>query len=117
MPRELGDLLTVKELQELTAAWRDENFPDATPEDQLLMLMEETGELAHAFNKQKFGIRGFVKGEVSGAEMDSVGDILVVLAGYCSKRGISMQDAMEYAWAQVRNRDWKNNPATGEAPA
>lgn len=113
MPRqELGDLLTLKQLQAETAAWRDLNFPGVVPEDQLMGVMEELGELCHAYHKGKFGIRG-TKEELFAKEGDAVGDILIFLAGYCSTRGISMQDAMEYAWAQVKNRDWKKNPTTG----
>lgn len=98
-------------------AWRDVQFPDATAEDQLIGVMEELGELAHAYHKQKFGIRGFEKGVVSGEELDAVGDIVAFLVGYCDKRGINMQDAVEYAWAQVKNRDWKKNPNNGEVNA
>lgn len=110
MPREIGDLLTLKELQEERAKWAKENFPDATPEEQVMGAMEELGELCHAYFKGKNKIRG---GENLMAESDAVGDILIFLAGYCELRGFSMQDAMEYAWAQVRNRDWKKNPTDG----
>lgn len=112
MQHGLGGNFTLKELQAERAAWAAVQFPDYTPEEQLIGAMEELGELCHAYYKGKRNIRG---GEVKSAEADAVGDILVYLAGYCEVRGISMQDAMEYAWAQVKNRDWKANPTTGDS--
>lgn len=112
MPSSLGDLLTLKELQEESAKWRDQNFPGYTAEDQFIGVVEEVGELGHAYLKGKQGIRGTAE-EHRMAEHDAVGDILIYLAGYCSARGLSMQDAMEYAWAQVKNRDWQKNKQDG----
>jgi NTP pyrophosphatase (non-canonical NTP hydrolase) len=111
VPQELGDLLTLKELQEESGKWRDHNFPGYTAEEQLIGAMEELGELSHAYLKGKQGIR--TDEDHKEAEFDAIGDIQVYLAGYCTKRGLSFQDAMEYAWAQVKNRDWQKNRKDG----
>lgn len=111
-PNGLGDSLTFKDLQEQSEAWRDEFFPGRDAREQLLGALEELGELAHAQIKAERGIRGS-QSEHQEAKKDAIGDICVYLAGYCSASGISMQDAVEYVWAQVRNRDWKANPLDG----
>lgn len=115
-PRHLGDSLTFADLQQQSQEWREANFgpEDRSPMIQVLGCMEELGELAHAEQKHQQGIRGLDnQEEFEGLATDAVGDLLIYLAGYCSERGFSMQDAAENAWAQVRNRDWKANPTDG----
>lgn len=110
----LGELLTLKQLQEEAETWRDHNFPDYTWEEQFMGVVEEVGELSHALIKQKQGIRGsFDKHEADA--MDAVGDMLVFLSGLCSARGWSMQDILEETWAQVKQRDWQKNKESGNA--
>lgn len=134
MPRELGDLLTLKELQEERCEWAKHNFPSSLVPFMDLMevtlgVAEEAGELAHAVQKWKQGIRG--DAEKHFMEIyDASGDIIVYLAGVMENArrelervrgepvyGASLQDALEYAWAQVMNRDWKKNPTDGKVPS
>jgi NTP pyrophosphatase (non-canonical NTP hydrolase) len=133
MPRELGDLLTLKQLQEERNAWVAHNFPpveiafsDLT--DNALGVAEEAGELAHAVLKWKQGIRGSSMEHWSEV-FDAAGDIIVYLAGVVEEarkqmvregifvgdktQGLTLQDALEYAWAQVKNRDWQTNRKDG----
>ena len=133
MPHELGELLTLKQLVEERNAWVDKNFPpvevafsDLT--DNALGVAEEAGELAHAVLKWKQGIRG--SSEEHWAEVfDAAGDIIVYLAGVVEEarkqlvregiiersqaQGYTLQDALEYAWGQVRERDWQKNRKDG----
>ncbi len=44
---------------------------------------------------------------------DSVGDIVIYLADYCTAEGIDFQNAVETAWNEVKQRDWKKNATTG----
>ncbi|AYM03588.1 hypothetical protein D8911_11560 [Levilactobacillus brevis] len=63
---------------------------------QLLKLVEEVGELSAAYNKRQLN-----------AEMDSVGDILVVLTIYCQQRGLSIQDCLGRAYIEISGRKGK----------
>lgn len=81
----------------------------------LLGIFEEAGELAHAYLKQEQGIRG-TKAQHTAAKQDAVGDILTYLADYCTREGFDLQAILEHVWAQVSQRDWNTNPATGDCP-
>ncbi|MGJ4013018.1 MazG-like family protein [Levilactobacillus brevis] len=63
---------------------------------QLLKLVEEVGELSATYNKRQ-----------PNGEIDSVGDIMVVLVIYCQQRGLSIQDFLEYAYDQISERKGK----------
>jgi len=89
--------------------WRVRNFPDADADQQLLGMIEELGELAHANLKQKQGIR-----EKSAAdEQDAIGDMLIYCQGYCAYRGWNMAQIFERTAEQVMQRDWVKNPKDG----
>ena len=69
------------------------------------------GELAHAHLKEEQGIR---TGENHIAlAKDSIGDIIIFLADYCSARGFDLQEIIEETWAEVKQRDWKKDPIKG----
>lgn len=110
----LGDNFTLRDLQREHDAWEAANFPPevSTVLHSYIGVTEEVGELGHAILKMAQGIRGSEE-EHRMAAYDACGDILVYLVGVAGKLGFSLQDALEYAWAQVRNRDWKANPLDG----
>lgn len=95
--------------------WAERNF-GATPSYRpLLGAVEEIGELAHAHLKKEQGIReGLERFEQDAA--DAIGDILVYLADYCARTGLSLQESVDKTWARVRQRDWKKYPGTGRPP-
>lgn len=66
------------------------------PAKQLLKLVEEVGELSAAYNKEHLT-----------DEVDSVGDIMVVLTIFCQQRGMSIKDCMKYAYGQISERKGK----------
>ena len=105
-------MLTFKQLQEEQRPWVEHNFPGRLPYMPLLGLQEEVGELAHAHLKAEQGIRG-TAAEHHAAKIDAIGDIVVFLADYCSANGIDFQDAVEKTWSQVKQRDWRKDPAKG----
>lgn len=99
-------------LQSRLHLWRQRNFPNATPEDQLIGAMEELGELAKANLKRRTQIRGPEHSHAA-REEDAVGDIVTFLAGYCSLRGFNLLLCWESAAAHVTQRDWIKYPKDG----
>jgi len=71
----------LERIAEETKKWRDVNFPGFLPGDQLLGVIEEQGELSHAYLKAKQGIRG-TQEEHDAAGQDAVGDCIIYLLGY-----------------------------------
>lgn len=65
----------------------------ATPHAQLVKLMEETGELAHAIGR---GNEDLVK--------DSIGDIIVVLTILSKQFGMNVEDCVEAAYNEIKDR-------------
>lgn len=74
--------------------WVKYNFPNAVPEQSVLGVIEEVGELTHHFLKKKQSIRGTDEEHLAGMR-DSVGDALVYLLGVCSGGGFSLQEAVD----------------------
>lgn len=101
-------------LQSRLHLWRQRNFPDSTAEDQLLGVVEEVGEVAHAVLKRKQRIRG-LDHEHQEAELDAVGDIMVFLAGFCSYRNYDMLAIFERVGEEVAKRDWIKYPKDGHS--
>lgn len=101
----------LRELQREVAMWSYQNFPENTPEFALMGLVEEVGELNHARLKQLQGIRK--DEDLYRKERDAVGDIVIYLLDYCTRRGIDAQQAVEETWQVVRRRDWRTYPETG----
>ena len=92
--------------------WRERNFPTSNADQQLLGVVEEVGELAHANLKSKQGIRGTPEMHVA-AEEDAVGDILIYLLGYCSYKEWDMADILEETAKEILKRDWIEDPLRG----
>ena len=104
--------MELKQLQTEAAEWRGHNFPDYTAEDQLLGMVEEMGELAHAFLKNKQQIRGD-EAEHLAAMMDALGDWVIYATGFATALDLDLEVCVELAWEQVRQRDWVLNPQDG----
>lgn len=117
MPTPRMQLQSLTEIQRDSDTWRQKNFPaeHRTPELQLLGVMEELGELSHAYLKWKQGIRKGTGNFVSrGLMEDAVGDILIFLCGFCSEANLSMDYCLNSAWFEVQKRDWIKNKETGD---
>lgn len=106
----------ISDLQAEAAAWRARNFPDYTAWQQLLGVMEEVGELSHAYLKLHQGIRGMDRVKFMDEAQDAVGDILIFLTGFCTAMSIDMDTATRIAWDTVSRRDWQNDPLEGIQP-
>lgn len=93
--------------------WTKKNFPEQEAFDCFMGVVEEVGELAHADLKKKQGIRGDAEGHDAEAR-DAVGDIMIYLMGYCSKREWVMSEILEETWEKVvSKRDWVEYPGNG----
>lgn len=68
----------------------------ANPDKQLIELVKEVGELAEAHNK---GYRD--------KQIDSIGDIAVVLTSYALQNGLHLDDCIREAYNTIKNRTGK----------
>ena len=93
--------------------WLHHNFPNQQPEDALLGLVEEVGELAHAHLKYAQQIRGLTNEEYQAQASDAIGDIVIYLMSYCTTNGFELAECLNTAWEEVRERDWIRYPDTG----
>lgn len=82
-----GLIECIRELQPQVYAWKQRNFPTSTARLELMGVVEEMGELAHAFVKMEEGIRGTSEQHILNAQ-DAVGDILIYLLNFSSEVGI-----------------------------
>ncbi len=97
--------LTFEKLQIEHISWSQSNFPDMKAYQCLLGIFEEVGELSHAHLKREQGIRGTEQEHLERAK-DAIGDIVIFLAGYCSKMGFDFQKVVAVTWTDVRMRDY-----------
>lgn len=108
----MSEVNSFSELQAVAAEWRSRNFPGIDmANDSLIGMMEELGELAHAYLKQKQNIR--TGEDLRAKEEDAIGDILIFMCGYCSGRDISLFEAVNRCWQEVKDRDWLAYPENG----
>lgn len=76
--------------------FRDRNLDTADPKAQMLKLIEETGELAE----------GIAKNRPEQIE-DSIGDIYVVLVGLSLQLGLKIEDCINIAYEEIKDRKGK----------
>ena len=89
----------------MVGQWSRSNFGDQPSYLPLLGVAEETGELCHAHLKGEQGIR-HTPTEVRALKIDAIGDIIIYLADYCEREGISLAEAVEKTWEVVEKRIW-----------
>lgn len=92
--------------------WTKLNFPGQVPWQPLMGVVEEVGELAHAYLKATQNIRGSAASHRE-AMIDAVGDQMVFLVNFCSHLGIDASEALRTTWTQVKARNWQVNSHTG----
>lgn len=76
--------------------FKDRNLDRADPKSQMLKLMEETGELAEGIAKNR-----------PDQIKDSIGDIYVVLTGLSIQLGYSIEECIEAAYEEIKDRKGK----------
>jgi NTP pyrophosphatase (non-canonical NTP hydrolase) len=99
-------------LQKEVGEWSRRNFPNNKTYHPLLGIGEETGELMHAHLKLEQGIRGTPEEHVA-AKKDAVGDIMIYMADYCERNGLDLDECVELAWGEVKQRDWRKHQEKG----
>jgi NTP pyrophosphatase (non-canonical NTP hydrolase) len=71
---------------------RDRNLIDgSTDKDQALKLLQELGELSDSICK-------------GGDIKDDIGDMLVVMINICERNKVSLDDCLERAWEDIKDR-------------
>lgn len=74
----------------------DRNLDSLNGAGQLTKLTEEVRELEDAFITDNIA-----------EEIDAVGDILVVLIGYCMQRDLDIMDCLASAYEEIKDRKGK----------
>lgn len=80
-------------IQKVEQWFIDRNLHTLTSEGQLVKLQEEVDELKDAFSAKN-------KDE----QIDAVGDITVVLIGYCMQNGLNFEECLNAAYEQIKDR-------------
>jgi NTP pyrophosphatase (non-canonical NTP hydrolase) len=86
-------MFTWTRLQGEVTRWADKNFPNAPASWQVLGLIEELGELAHAHLKKQQGIRGSSEKHIA-AGRDAIADSVIFLMHACSSLGWNAQELL-----------------------
>lgn len=100
------------QIQSEVAEWSTRNFGQQPSVNPLLGVVEEVGELSHAYLKRQQGIRGTPE-EHAAAIRDAVGDIVIFLCDFCAREGINLGNAVEDTWRKVSQRNWVKNSVSG----
>lgn len=88
---------TFKEFTRIRNWAHDRNLIEGSNNSaQFLKLLEEVGELSHAI--QKGNSTEFV---------DAIGDVVVVLTIIAAQRNINIEDCIDHAWLEIKDRKGK----------
>lgn len=103
--------MKLRELQTEQVEWVKHNFGERESWQPLLGLMEELGEITHAYLKLHQGIR--VSEDHLESMRDGVGDVVIFLADFATAMGFDLEDCVTETWAKVKRRDWRKNSVSG----
>jgi NTP pyrophosphatase (non-canonical NTP hydrolase) len=95
--------------------WAEKNFGDVPSWQPLLGVVEELGELAHAYLKNTQKIR--MEEDHKANMVDAIGDTVIFLLDFCNREKILLSDALETTWSVVKKRDWDKARKEHEAHA
>ena len=104
----------MREVQSELKDWVEYNFGGRPTYHPLLGVVEEVGELSHAFLKMEQGIR--VEENHEENIRDAIGDILIYLLDFCNAIGVDSEDILKETWNNVKLRDWVKYPEGGMKP-
>ena len=85
--------------------WAEHNFGEVPAWQPLVGLMEELGELSHAYLKREQGIR--ISENHDENIKDAVGDLFIFLCNFCNRSNIDLEHEILKAWGTVKQRDYK----------
>lgn len=84
------------------------------PYHGLLGMVEEIGELSHAFLKAEQGIRKGVNiDKQMGDIKDALADTVIFLLSFCNTHNIDFEEVLTSTWDEVEKRDWIRFPGDG----
>ena len=94
--KEVYEMMELEELVESVEKWHKDRNPveGSTDKDQVLKLIQEMGELSDNVCKGN-DIR------------DDVGDMLVVLINIAKRNNLTLQECLEVAWNDIKDRRGK----------
>jgi len=104
---------TLAKVQFEMIPWVAHNFGDRPAWQPLLGIVEEVGELSHAFLKREQGIRTSEPHDEN--IKDAVADIMIYLCDFCNAEGINLHHVFQETWTEVKKRDWQADREKGEA--
>lgn len=87
--------MNLNEYESKIIAWSESRglLAGTTVDKQFKKFIEELGEFSKALML-----------EDSGGVVDGIGDMIVVLINMCAKMGISLEQCMEVAWDEIKDR-------------
>ena len=90
--------MTIEQKEQLVISWAAARqlFTQSTAEKQLLKTVEELGETAKAV----------LKNDLDGIK-DGIGDVLVTLIIFAHMNGLSLNECLEAAWNEIKDRKGK----------
>ena len=103
----------IKQLQLRHRSWEFSNFPRHSPENCIFGMMEELGELTHAWLKHEQGIREYDEDKLEGEVEDAVGDIFFYMLALCNNVGLDFYQLLRSTAQIVWARDWIKFPKNG----
>ena len=108
-------MINLEQMQLEHKEWSQRNFPNSQSWEALLGVLEEAGELSHAFLKRHQGIR-YDHDTATKMIEDGVADIVIFLLDFCNKQGMRIEDVLTLKRDKVRQRDWLKDPKNGGQP-
>ena len=97
--KDLEEKTTLEKLISNVKKWSiDKELHEADPIKQTVKLVEELGELASGLLKDKKEVI-----------IDGLGDILVVLIILHQQLGLTMEETLEFAWNEIKDRKGEMN--------
>lgn len=108
--------MDLHQMQQEHRRWADLNFGHYTPQDQVMGMMEELGELSHAIIKHKQGIRGVGDNNMKDLVIDAHCDLIIFSLGLANLLAYDLDVELDRTWGKVSKRDWNSNPETGAKP-
>lgn len=87
----------MKDLNRLIDKWAiDRNLQTGDPKGQVIKLGEEFGELCQGIAKDNLDL-----------QIDSIGDMYVVMRVFCLQKGISFENCVQAAYDEIKDRKGK----------
>ena len=84
--------------------WTFRNWGSAPSALALIKIQEELGELSANYIRRIEGRPDKAQQDFQDGIFDAVGDIVISLTGFCVREGISLTDAINTVWEEVRQR-------------